>query len=300
MVSLTELGVFLKQAREEKGITLDELQRITKIQKRYLQNVEEGNYDALPGVFYARAFVKQYAEVVGLDPEMVFEEYKNEIPSTPKEAIPEQLSRVKRSRAEVNTSDSKILKFLPRILVTIGLIGIAIIIWTVLQNKNVDQVKIPPASDTSSEVEEAPVNPLLEEDEDEQSNPEENDVVTTPPTEEVDSIHRIELVEVSGRNSTYKLSDTNEFLVEVTTIGETWLELRNGKKKTFFSGLLTFNDSDQSPTSASYDFTNESEAFIKLGYAANSIVKINGEVLEIPTEVKDLQNITILFEKSMD
>ena len=34
----------------------------------------------MPGKFYARAFIKQYAEAVGLEPEELFEEYKNEIP----------------------------------------------------------------------------------------------------------------------------------------------------------------------------------------------------------------------------
>ena len=36
----------------------------------------------MPGNFYVRAFIKQYAEAVGLDPEELFEEFKNEIPNT--------------------------------------------------------------------------------------------------------------------------------------------------------------------------------------------------------------------------
>jgi cytoskeletal protein RodZ len=55
---LTELGKLLKEKREEKGMSLEELQTATKIQKRYLAAIEEGNYDVLPGTFYARAFIK--------------------------------------------------------------------------------------------------------------------------------------------------------------------------------------------------------------------------------------------------
>ncbi|EAF0272058.1 helix-turn-helix domain-containing protein, partial [Listeria monocytogenes] len=51
---MTELGDKLKQARREKGLSLDDLQQITKIQKRYLVAIEEGNYAVMPGKFYAR------------------------------------------------------------------------------------------------------------------------------------------------------------------------------------------------------------------------------------------------------
>ncbi len=71
---MTELGNRLKEAREEKGMSLDDLQAATKIQKRYLTALEEGNYDIIPGKFYVRAFIKQYAEAVGLDSELLFEE----------------------------------------------------------------------------------------------------------------------------------------------------------------------------------------------------------------------------------
>jgi cytoskeletal protein RodZ len=310
VISLTELGQRLKQAREEKNITLEQLQGITKIQKRYLQNVEDGNYEALPGVFYARAFVKQYSEAVGLDPEKMFEEFKNELPSTQKETIPEQLSRVKRTRAEVNTKDSKLFQLFPRVLVTVILIGIAVIVWTVLQNKPSDQVEEQPETETGTELEKNSDDPLQtsaeKEEEEQKSEPtddaEDQEEVTTPAEEEevIGPTQKVELVESSGKRSTYKLSDTSKFVVEVSTTGETWLELKNGKNKKFFSSMLNNNAEDGVPDRATYDYINETEAFIKLGRAIDSVVKINGQVLEIPVEPKDVQEITIIFEKSTE
>lgn len=76
MLLLTELGTRLKEARLSKGYSLDDLQEITKIQKRYLVGIEEGNYSIMPGSFYVRAFIKQYAEAVGLDADEILAEFK--------------------------------------------------------------------------------------------------------------------------------------------------------------------------------------------------------------------------------
>ncbi|KAA0547871.1 helix-turn-helix domain-containing protein [Bacillus sp. BGMRC 2118] len=310
---MTEVGQRLKEARTEKNLSLEELQNITKIQKRYLQNVEDGNFDALPGVFYARAFVKQYAEAVGLDPEIIFDEYKHEIPTTQKEAIPEQLSRVKRARNEVNTSSSKVFQIFPKVLVAVVIIGIAVTVWTLLQKSQENQVQEPPKTETqSSEIEKNNNDPLKtavkEEKEEKQkeedtekvaSTEEETDEEEVAAEDEGQSTQQIQLVQSTGKNSTYTLSNTDKFVVEVSTTTATWLDLKNGKNKKFYSALLNNEETDEIPNTTSYDFTNEEVAVIRLGFAETATIKLNGQVLEIPKEPKDVQNITINFQKGM-
>lgn len=89
---MSELGQLLQKARLEKGISLEDLQETTKIRKKYLENIEEGNYKALPGNFYVRAFIKSYAEAVGLDPNEVLRMYKNDIPDSAAEPATETIS----------------------------------------------------------------------------------------------------------------------------------------------------------------------------------------------------------------
>ena len=92
---MSELGQVLQRAREEKGISLDDIQRITKIQRRYLEAIERGHFHVLPGHFYARAFIKSYAEAVGLDPNHIMSHFQSDLPSQPPT---EQVERLRRRR----------------------------------------------------------------------------------------------------------------------------------------------------------------------------------------------------------
>jgi cytoskeletal protein RodZ len=99
---VSELGQLLRNARIERKISLDDLQEATKIRKRYLEAIEEGNYKVLPGSFYVRAFIKSYAEMVGLDPNEVLKLYETDMP--PAEAEP-VAKPPKRARASSRNAD---------------------------------------------------------------------------------------------------------------------------------------------------------------------------------------------------
>lgn len=68
-------GENLKRQRELRGVTLREVADGTKISVRFLEALEEERDGVLPGGLFPRAFVKQYAQFVGLDPEKTVAEY---------------------------------------------------------------------------------------------------------------------------------------------------------------------------------------------------------------------------------
>lgn len=72
---MEELGRFLKESRESAKITLEEIERRTRIHRNYLRAMEAGDFHLLPGKAYARAFLRHYARVVGIDAEMVVERF---------------------------------------------------------------------------------------------------------------------------------------------------------------------------------------------------------------------------------
>lgn len=77
---MTDLGQFLAQHRMEQGKTLEQMQEVTKIRKSYLEAIEEGRLEELPGKFYVRAFLKQYCESLGLKPDDVFVQFAPQMP----------------------------------------------------------------------------------------------------------------------------------------------------------------------------------------------------------------------------
>jgi transcriptional regulator with XRE-family HTH domain len=62
-----ELGKALTEGRIAKGLTLHDVERDTRISRKYLQALEEGNLGVLPAPVYARAFMRTYAQYLGLN-----------------------------------------------------------------------------------------------------------------------------------------------------------------------------------------------------------------------------------------
>src|SRR3712207_5365237 len=60
------IGRILQQARQERGLSLEEVEQATKIRARYLMELERENFGMLPDV-YARGFLKTYADYLQLD-----------------------------------------------------------------------------------------------------------------------------------------------------------------------------------------------------------------------------------------
>lgn len=72
---MSSFGETLRRERELRGVSLREIADATKISVRFLQALEKDRLDVLPGGVFRRAFVKQYARHLGLDPERLVAEF---------------------------------------------------------------------------------------------------------------------------------------------------------------------------------------------------------------------------------
>jgi len=68
-------GTILKRIREKMGIDLDDIAVATRVQRQYLIELENENFDALPAEVYTRGFISGYAEFLSLDVQRVVADY---------------------------------------------------------------------------------------------------------------------------------------------------------------------------------------------------------------------------------
>lgn len=287
---MTELGNRLKEAREAKGLSLADVQEMTKIQKRYLQGIEEGNYELMPGKFYVRAFIKQYAEAVGLDHEQLFEEYKSEIPSSYEDEIPQRATKVETVRTTVPAEPSKLLEYLPRILVTAFVVGALFLVWFLI-----------PKSDSNDKA--VKEETVVEQPKDQANNKEPKKEANKEPKKETNKEPKKEeevkepakpeqtltAAGASGRKATYVLQNAEKFEVTVLSKGETWIGVTDGSGKSYYGNMLAKGQSQ------TFNLTGQTEAKIVVGFAPDTEIKVNGQTLayQLPAAKQVRQDIII-------
>jgi transcriptional regulator with XRE-family HTH domain len=78
MDDTTSLGVYLRAERERRGMTLRAISERTKVSVPFLEGLEADDISRWPGGIFRRAFVRAYAESVGLDPDAVFRRFEQQ------------------------------------------------------------------------------------------------------------------------------------------------------------------------------------------------------------------------------
>lgn len=87
---MESFGSYLRAQREKKGIRLEEIASITKINLQKLQMLEEGRFEELPSEPFLRGFIIAYAKYVGIDPKDVIQAYHEKIVGKKEPADPPQ------------------------------------------------------------------------------------------------------------------------------------------------------------------------------------------------------------------
>jgi transcriptional regulator with XRE-family HTH domain len=70
------IGERLREARMRQGVDLTEVEVATKIRAKYLRAMENDEFSMLPGSTYVKSFLRTYAEYLGLDAQLLVEEFR--------------------------------------------------------------------------------------------------------------------------------------------------------------------------------------------------------------------------------
>ena len=78
MDETTSLGAYLRAERERRDLALRTISENTKVSLPLLEGLEADDISRWPGGIFRRAFVRSYAEAVGLDPDDVFKRFEQQ------------------------------------------------------------------------------------------------------------------------------------------------------------------------------------------------------------------------------
>ena len=80
------VGYTLRQERERQELSIEDIEQGTSIRALYIEAIEAGEYDKLPGTVYTKGFIKNYAKFLGMDADAVVKEFVADIAELSAEA----------------------------------------------------------------------------------------------------------------------------------------------------------------------------------------------------------------------
>jgi len=282
---MVQIGEILKEARISKGYTLDNLQQTTKIQKRYLIAIEEGDFDIMPGNFYVRAFIKQYADTVGLDGDLLLEEHSSVLPEIHINNMEETPSfspsrtNLKKEARKTNFDYSETMQnSMPTILLAVLVVAMVVVIW----NATLDQGDEPVQIDVASNVSQATVVS--------QSTSEDDEAEVSPATVEQKQ-QMITLVSSDGGKTQYSLENLTlpaKFAVSAEG-SNVWFSIS-------VNGIVQSSSTVSDGESFSVDLPlNATEVEVVSGYMPSTVITVNGTVVTNPDNSEEYTTQTLLF-----
>lgn len=78
-----DVGTTLRNARERRGLSIEDVAASTRISARLLQAIEDNAFDRVPSGIFTRGFIRSFAREVGLDPEETVGQFLEDTGATP-------------------------------------------------------------------------------------------------------------------------------------------------------------------------------------------------------------------------
>jgi cytoskeletal protein RodZ len=84
---MKSVGSILREKRLRKCILLEDVEKATKIRKKFLEAIEADDYSIIPSISYAKGFVKNYSEFLGLDSQTTLAFFRRQSQDAPKQSL---------------------------------------------------------------------------------------------------------------------------------------------------------------------------------------------------------------------
>ncbi len=95
------VGYTLRQERERQNLSIEDIEQGTSIRALYIEAIEAGEYDKLPGAVYTKGFIKNYAKFLDMDADAVVKEFQTDMDELAAEAQAAEAEQSAEAQPEV-------------------------------------------------------------------------------------------------------------------------------------------------------------------------------------------------------
>ena len=112
-------GLFLKHERELRGVPLEEIAEATKVHIRFLEALENNDFERLPGEVFIKGYIRSYARAIGFNAEEMINAYDESVGKSRREEMQTAQAEKERTRSR----NAAILKY---VILGVVLAGVAV------------------------------------------------------------------------------------------------------------------------------------------------------------------------------
>ncbi len=295
------IGQELQNARLDKGLSLDDIQQSTKIQKRYLAAIENGQFDQLPGAFYERAFVRQYASAVGLDVTEFMQNHDIQTQTVEPDLSgarvdSDNVTRAGMHHVEESTAE-KTRQMLPKILIGVAVVAIIGIIWALVasfagsakQGNTTSSVSVTTSkvsSSASSDAEKSSTDASKE-----------SAAKSSSASSEKKDKDAVDLGagQATGNTVNYgtvKAPANKELTLNLKTTGASWIQVSDASGAVLWNGTLQANGNQDVKIPATVPGVR-----VSIGNAAATAVSLDGKSVDLMANNATVWNLAMTFAR---
>src|SRR5438094_7338718 len=125
---MASVGDYLRELRDRRGISLEEISRITRVASSYLEALESDRQSALPAPVFTRGFIRAYCQALGESPDEALARYDGReggVPAPPRPAAPPSTPATT-TESEARSRSAVLVSFVLLVILGMALFAVAL------------------------------------------------------------------------------------------------------------------------------------------------------------------------------